>query len=578
MQKKFFIKRFIRYLAILFIPTCILFVLFIRTANESAEEKLNSQAENTLANVSKNLDYVVSSVVFQNEQLTNNSYMTLSLKKLLKWQVGEQLSYSDAICQRNIKAMLGSAIQAYPFIQSIYLYLDGYNRYFTSTLGVEVVDEEAQWWKRYEAMNADDQNVMELSTVSQNGIDSEILTIYQKMLLMDGVVIVNIDAAKYRNLLNEILPSEYETVLYLNDDMEMVFSWNDTEEIGYNCDLKGLCDPENNERWINVGNEKYLIHTNYNEKYQLHLVSLISMAAKREEMQQSENLFRAIFLVNVAVMLGLAYATTARTFRQLDYMIRVFGDAENGIYPTQPRMQLKDEYDVIMNKIIYLFLQTVKLNGELKDRQHDQEVTQLEALQLQINPHFLFNTLQTLQLEIRKPKGEANRAEQVLEDLSDILKYTLTDPMERIELYKEIEYLKKYVAIQRIRFGDRFIIYYEVDEELRNFQVFRLMLQPLVENSILHGIRNKEGRGYIKLQIFKRKERIHFRVVDNGVGMSKEELEQLRQSIRGVNIHHIGLANVNSRLELYYGEEAGIRIRSKMGMGCVMEFSIPQQI
>ena len=89
-------------------------------------------------------------------------------------------------------------------------------------------------------------------------------------------------------------------------------------------------------------------------------------------------------------------------------------------------------------------------------------------------------------------------------DLADILKYALTDPLEPITLEEEIGYLKKYIAIQHLRFGERFIIYYEVDERLLQAPVFRLMLQPIIENSILHGIRYREGTGYIKLTVFER--------------------------------------------------------------------------
>ena len=284
-----------------------------------------------------------------------------------------------------------------------------------------------------------------------------------------------------------------------------------------------------------------------------------------------------IFAINSMAMVILAYATTKRTFSQLHYMIQVFHDAESGIYPSQPRQEMKDEYDVIMNNIIYLFLQTVKLNGDLLQKQHEKQVAELTALQLQINPHFLFNTLQTVELEIRKPEASREAAKRVLNDLSDILKYALANPLETISLKQEIEYLKKYVAIQKFRFGDRFIMYYEIEEGLLEFQVFRLMLQPLVENSILHGIRYSKERGYIKLQIFGRRGRVYFRVVDNGEGMTKEECRNLRESIKVNQLTHIGLSNVNSRLILHFGMESGLRIRSKKGMGCVMEFSLPKE-
>ena len=287
--------------------------------------------------------------------------------------------------------------------------------------------------------------------------------------------------------------------------------------------------------------------------------------------------FGLIFLANSGAMLLLAYFTTKRNFRQLYDVVEVFHEAENGVYPTEPKTEMRDEYDVILNNIIYLFLQTVRLNASLVQKQHEQEVAELTAHQLQINPHFLFNTLQNVQMEIRKLGQDTGEVNRILDYLSDILKYALADPMKKISLREEVQYLKKYVAIQSFRFGERFIAYYEIEEDLMDLRVFRLMLQPLVENSILHGIRQKESTGYVKVQIFKREGNIHFRVVDNGVGMTKQELSDLKNSMKEVNVYHIGLANVNSRLKLHFGEGAGIAIRSKKNWGCVMEFVLSER-
>ena len=222
---------------------------------------------------------------------------------------------------------------------------------------------------------------------------------------------------------------------------------------------------------------------------------------------------------------------------------------------------------------------SMERQAQMKERELLMEThlkeAQLKYLQAQINPHFLFNTLQTLQFQVQSG-ASSEESVTILEYLSDILKYALADATETISLREELLYLKKYVAIQKFRFGEKFIIYYEVDEELMDLRVFRLMLQPLVENSILHGVRYKEDRGYIKVQIFCRGGKVYFRVVDNGVGMDKAETKRLRDSMKEINVHHIGLANVNSRLKLHFGDESGIRIRSKKGMGCVMEFCLPE--
>lgn len=583
MQKKFFMKRFRNYCLLLIIPTFIVFLISFVVVNTQINKELDSRARNTLSNINTNLDFVVSSVVFQNDQLTNNSYMVLALKKLFKRE--PNIQYSDAIYLRNIKTMMQSIIQSYPYIQSVYLYLDGYDSFFSSQDGVmQFSSEEDRAWRQiYFGMDKDAKNRIESRYITYSGGQKQVLTIYQRMLLLDGTVVMNLDVEKYRELLDNILLNEDETVLFYNQAGDLLFSWPGKGAVSGNFRLSDYQMEKKQNKWIQAGGKRYLLHTEFNSRYSLNLVSLISFEAKNVRILQMLKLFGFIFFINSAAMLLLAYFTTKRTFRQLHYMIQVFHDAESGVYPTEPRMEMRDEYDVIMNNIIYLFLQTVRLNASLVQKQHEQEVAELTALQLQINPHFLFNTLQNVQMEIRKQKQDTEEANRILDYLSDILKYALADPMEKITLKEEVQYLKKYVAIQKFRFGERFIAYYEIEEELMGLRVFRLMLQPLVENSILHGIRHKEGTGYVKVQVFKRKGRIHFRVVDNGAGMTKEELLSLKDSMKEINVYHIGLANVNSRLKLHFGEEAGISIRSKKGWGCVMEFilseaDIPQEM
>lgn len=577
MEKRFFIRRFRNYFLLLIIPTFLVFLVSFLVVNSQINQELDGRAKNTLSNVNTNLDFVVSSVVYQNDQLTNNSYMVLALKKLLRRDTSIQ--YSDAIYLRNIKTMLRSIIQSYPYIESVYLYLDGYDNYFSSEEGVVEFarDEDYEWLESYRKMDKAQENLVESRFIDINGREKQALTIYQRMLLLDGTVVMNMNVEKYQELLDKILMDEEEVVLFYNADGQLLFSWNaGKKEALADLSLTESLIEKKQNKWIKIGGEKYLFHTEYNQGYRISLVSLVPYSAKTSKIYQMVRLFGVIFLINGVAMLFLAYFTTKRTFKQLDYMVRVFHDAENGVYPTGPRQEMRDEYDVIMNNIIYLFLQTVKLNTNLVQKQHDQEVAELTALQLQINPHFLFNTLQNVQLEIQKLNQDTGHIKKILDDLSDILKYALAEPMEMISLEEEVQYLKKYIAIQQYRFGERFITYYEIEEELLGIHVFRLMLQPLVENSILHGIRQQERRGYIKIQVFRRNGRIHFRVVDNGVGMTKEECGRLRESMETVNVHHIGLANVNSRLKLHYGEQAGIRVSSKAGWGCVMEFILPE--
>jgi len=122
-----------------------------------------------------------------------------------------------------------------------------------------------------------------------------------------------------------------------------------------------------------------------------------------------------------------------------------------------------------------------------------------------------------------KSGGRSEAASRIISDLSDILKYSLADPMVPVALRDELSYLKKYVEIQQFRFGNRFIVYYDVDDGLMDYKVFRLMLQPLIENSIHHGVRSLGSTGYIKLKNFPLGGKLHFQDIDTGAGMDPEE-------------------------------------------------------
>lgn len=229
-----------------------------------------------------------------------------------------------------------------------------------------------------------------------------------------------------------------------------------------------------------------------------------------------------------------------------------------------------------MNNVIGLFLKTTQMNKVLVERQHSLEVAELTALQLQINPHFLLNTLQTMDLEATKMLGPSTQNE-IIQNLSDILKYALGDPSKPVSLREELAYLKEYVSIQKYRFGDKFIVYYEVDNELLDYHVFRLMLQPLLENSILHGVRALQGTGFIKIKVIRRGAFLYIRTIDNGVGLTHREVEALYAQINDAKSRSIGLTNVNRRLTLEYGNECGLHIHSKKDVGMCISFKVPLQ-
>ena len=571
MKRKYFRRNFLDYCKLMMIPLLLLFIAYILLVTLQIQKDLKAQARSTLSNANMSLDSVVSNVIFQNDQLTNNSSMLLALKKLLMRETN--IDYSEAIYLRNIKTLMRSITQTYPYIDSVYLYLDGYDNFFSSESAVTKFEKEddLEWLRIYQQMSPDEKNYVAVLGTD----DKRSITIFQRMLLLDGIVVMDIEIEKYRNLLDQIMYNHNETVLFYNNEGEYLFQWSTEEESSFEDVSLEEISGSGDGKWIRIGKKLYMVHESCDNSYQLKIVSLIPQDIIWENIKGVANVFFLVMGVSVVVMMLLAYRTAKESFDRIEYMVNVFQDAERGNFPKEPKQEEKNEYDVVLNNIIYLFLHNIQLNDSLKQKQQEQEIAELTALQLQINPHFLFNVLQNVEFEMKKLGSGADTVCRMLEDLSEILQYALKNPLETITLRQEIEYLKKYVAIQRERFGSNFIVYYEIDDSLWDFPVFRLMLQPLVENSIVHGVRLCDRQGYIKVKIFARGNIVIFRVVDNGIGMTAEEIQEFQERIQKVNVRHIGMSNVNSRLKIYYGEESAIHVRSRKNRGCVVEFRIP---
>lgn len=190
--------------------------------------------------------------------------------------------------------------------------------------------------------------------------------------------------------------------------------------------------------------------------------------------------------------------------------------------------------------------------------------SELKALQSQINPHFLFNVLNTMTSLIRT---NPEKAREVTIDLSNYLRYNLDNNVKSVELIKELNQINTYIKIEKVRFGDKLNIIYDVDESLYNFQIPSLIIQPLVENSIKHGILKKRDNGCVKIIIKKIDKDIEITIEDDGVGIEQSIIDNLDKQIK----ENIGLKNVHQRLKLLYGE--GLNIK-KLEQGTRIKFKI----
>ena len=228
-----------------------------------------------------------------------------------------------------------------------------------------------------------------------------------------------------------------------------------------------------------------------------------------------------------------------------------------------------------MNRGYLLMLDELhRLFQNLLQEQNAKKNAELEALRAQINPHFLYNTLTVVRFLIDMKQNQS--ASEVLVSLVKLLKINLDPKRELLTVEEELEYLKNYLLIQQCRY-DNFAVTYDVDPAALCCRMPRLLIQPLVENSLFHGLKNGSLHGRIHISIGRGERTLRVSVQDDGCGFAQD----FDFSVPGTNTQRdsvsIGLHNVNDRLRLRYGPEAGLHIDSTQGMGACVSFEIPLQ-
>lgn len=237
-----------------------------------------------------------------------------------------------------------------------------------------------------------------------------------------------------------------------------------------------------------------------------------------------------------------------------------------------------DEIAVLSRSFNDMTKQIGWLVEDIKRQQENLHMTETRLLQAQINPHFLYNTLDAIVW-----LAEAHKTEEVVHmvtALSSFFRTTLSKGKDFITVQEEKSHIQSYLEIQQFRYQD--ILDYEIDieEELYEFVLPKLTLQPLVENALYHGIKNKRGVGHIQVLGRKEGDNLVFQVRDDGIGMTKERLCEVRQLIQGeraLDQEHsgFGLFNINERIRLYYGPEYGLSAESSYLEGTQMQVVIP---
>ncbi len=311
-------------------------------------------------------------------------------------------------------------------------------------------------------------------------------------------------------------------------------------------------------------------------KYNLMAYSIMPQSVLEENQKTlTRNLFLIAFLM-VAAAAVLTTVVSRSVIRPLDILMGTIQRIKNGETGLRTEIVRKDEIGELGQNFNEMLDQMEELRR--KENQATLLLGQAEykALQAQINPHFLYNTLDTMSsiAEIR----DCPEVSMLSHSLSNIFRYSLNmkDPFSTVA--KEISHLKNYTYVMDVRMQNHVRYIYDIDEDVLQNQIPRISIQPLVENALNHGLRNKRGEKEIRIRIRKKAGILEICVADNGVGMDAKELNRslTKNDLQRVEQgNSIGLFNINARIKMLYGEEFGIILESTQGEGTSVYVTLP---
>ena len=278
-------------------------------------------------------------------------------------------------------------------------------------------------------------------------------------------------------------------------------------------------------------------------------------------------------LLSVAVSLAISNGIS-RPVRDLSRKMLKIGDGDFSVTSTYAS---KDEIGVLSLHFNMMVEQVKQLIRKVYQEELLKQKAELKSLRMQINPHFLYNSLESINWMARI-RGVPEIGKMV-KALGDLMRASISGE-DFITVEEEIRNINNYLTIQKFRYGEKVKVDFEIDPEIRKIKIPKLILQPVVENAIVHGIEKKVGNGSILITGKKLAGKIQLRVEDDGIGMEEEQASTIltnNDQIISEGHTHIGLQNVDRRIRMYYGEENPVTITSKPGEGTSVTICIPMQ-
>lgn len=546
-MKKIFKKIEFKISACFFVISILIISLMLFSWYKQSSSKLMTYEKEETSQEVKNASIYVASYLEKNKNLAS----------LLAMSAESQNIMNDKTDFKNLKDIIKVSEKSDEFIKKIFLVSENGNIISNEKVNLETNKDmkNISWYKKLINSNnmafASKADFSKISSDSSKNIISISKEIKDKNNKRLGFVVINLSYKFLEDFLSTINFGKDGYVFILSSEEELLFKSKNMEDFGkkdYEKLLKKRMKPEKMDF---VSSNVFIPNT----QWKLVGISFSNAISnlKKQLIESSLILALIVFILTLLVSIFVS----KKISKPIIYLIGEIKKTDKKLYKIKSLPQASSEIQILTKEYNNLIDRIFVLTEDIEKKEEQKRTYQVKALQSQINPHFLYNTLDTILWLVEF--GENEKAIKVTKNLGMLLRNSLNIDEDFVKLDKEIEHAKNYLDIQKIRYDNKFTYEFIKKIQTSSLYVPKLILQPIIENAIYHGIREKKSKSFIKIIVEKNPEYLIIKIIDNGLG-PKEKKENIPTKLGG-----IGMENVNNRIKLLCGEKYNLKMQRENG-------------
>ncbi len=566
LRKKFLLS----YLGIISIVVIALVSVTLATSNQVIKGRTRELTLQIVNQISQNIEYKVKDI----EYITYIISMDTRINDFIKSEKDDLGKNSSLVYSEASKAIQELALK-YKFINFVSIKTKNNKPLLISNKGKAIsINFINEIFYNHQFRVRESEN----KPVWINSYDSSQVFLMQNLGNEEGMILIGIDASYLRSLGSEYSIVKEENIVVIDEkNNNLVYGILTATQVTKLANSNILYTDLNNFD-INYQNTKYMITMAVTPNLKWRVLCIIPSAELVKGYDVMKSLILIVCIISVLISILLAYIMAFNITRNISNLENTMRKVEDGDLNIRVKPKSYDEVGMLGLRFNYMINKINTLIDTISAERLAKQQAEFQVIQAQINPHFLYNTLGSIKWLSRMKQQD--EIEGMVTSLIELLRKSIRRKSEFQTLGEEIDYIKNYLALQKIRYENRFVDIYQTDPQLFNCEMLNFILQPLVENALYHGLELSRGNGKIVIRALKDKEMLVLEVEDNGIGMSQEIINKIltTEKMTYPGLSSLGVKIVNDRVKLHYGNEYGLTYSSIEGIGTKATVILPYSI